>query len=622
MSSPDYRIKEVLGVYRSKESINQDTIIKLELSNKTNLVKPDKNVFVLNAFEQFNLERNRSGCYRINGKLDLLTDNWIQSAYCYGGNPPNDYDWDPTPLDNGSPTYGGKKIGKNWILQITYPAEKNEIENIKTQKFVGGNEVIRQSKAYEGIQIESITPINVNGREDRILLRTVQRHGVKEANEAIYLKSKDTLDYFGFHRVIGFEVDNEDRGLILETQYDTIPNDSDDFLMIRVLDVSFNDFNFINTTQIFTMEPTDENGQTIGQIDYIKIISENHGLRVGDWIDLRVGGAGSINGIYQVKNTINKDEFLIFLLNPPLVGVTDVTNFDVKYRLVDGIPSEYYYRKFKVLTELNDYEVYRAGYAQNIFDYGYGNNSNLFHFNKDINLNNLTDNLDRPISRLYLTITRRSSYGGPNPTLGFAGWGSVSALLEENRTVLPTSNNTTYNLEMLSYWQNTDPLTTGTISKQTSGSTYFGDFVEYNSFTMVEKTLSKVINRFSVPRVNPNGSYDGGNGEGYYYEQHNEIVVREFSDVVETVDNKPNEIFPFWAQVNNNGTVSWRDLLDIGFFEGSVKGVDYPFVNGCNYLYNNYSIYIRRQRPVNRDDFRLITTRFVKPPQNNRGGVC
>ena len=57
-------------------------------------------------------------------------------------------------------------------------------------------------------------------------------------------------------------------------------------------------------------------------------------------------------------------------------------------------------------------------------------------------------------------------------------------------------------------------------------------------------------------------------------------------------------MFPIYAQVNNDSTVSWRDLLDIGFFQPTETGrigVDYPFVNFRHYLFGEYPIYIRRQ---------------------------
>ena len=60
--------------------------------------------------------------------------------------------------------------------------------------------------------------------------------------------------------------------------------------------------------------------------------------------------------------------------------------------------------------------------------------------------------------------------------------------------------------------------------------------------------------------------------------------------------------------------MSWRDLLDIGFLEGSNEkiGVDYPFVNSKHYLFDNYSIYIRKQLPVSVTQVDVEKDKFVK----------
>ena len=47
----------------------------------------------------------------------------------------------------------------------------------------------------------------------------------------------------------------------------------------------------------------------------------------------------------------------------------------------------------------------------------------------------------------------------------------------------------------------------------------------------------------------------------------------------------------------------WRDLLDIGLNDGQETTLDYPFLNGANYIYTNKHIFIRRQDP----DTEIIT---------------
>jgi hypothetical protein len=86
------------------------------------------------------------------------------------------------------------------------------------------------------------------------------------------------------------------------------------------------------------------------------------------------------------------------------------------------------------------------------------------------------------------------------------------------------------------------------------------------------------------------------------------------------VDNKPDELYPSYAQINYDGTVSWRDILDIGYFEDGINGVDYPFVNGCHYLFDNYTIYIRSQLPTNFIDVDTEQLQYVKTKTSSSTG--
>ena len=285
----------------------------------------------------------------------------------------------------------------------------------------------------------------------------------------------------------------------------------------------------------------------------------------------------------------------------------------MSYRLISGTPSEYYFRKFKVLTNLKDYEVYNAGYSKNVFSDGISNDVDQFHFNKDIDVSGLVDNLGRPLTELYLTITKRASNGG-NTNNAFKGWGSVVSTLEENRSIVPY-NNSNITIETVSWWVDTPSNVSGSVENSNLGDIMYGDLVEYNRAFLKETVLSKTIHRFAPARLllnaqgNATGDYDGGVGEGYYYFPNNKIQIRKFSDVIETSVNKSDQTFPDYSQINPEGTVSWRDLLGIGFFEAGTNGVDHPFVNGCNYIYNNYSIYIRRQRPADATDINIEDTK-------------
>ena len=63
---------------------------------------------------------------------------------------------------------------------------------------------------------------------------------------------------------------------------------------------------------------------------------------------------------------------------------------------------------------------------------------------------------------------------------------------------------------------------------------------------------------------------------------------------------------------NGDGTYLWRDLLDIGFNESNTTPLDYPFLNGCHYMYDNYCFYVRRQDPF--DEWGIFWSTFPNDP--------
>jgi hypothetical protein len=62
----------------------------------------------------------------------------------------------------------------------------------------------------------------------------------------------------------------------------------------------------------------------------------------------------------------------------------------------------------------------------------------------------------------------------------------------------------------------------------------------------------------------------------------------------------------------SDGRYLWRDLLDIGVKQFSNINLDYPFVNGCHYMYNNYCFMLRRQDPF--DNWGLFYSKFPSDP--------
>ena len=81
MSNADYKIKYVEPSRRHALALESQTFLPVTFNSTRYLVEPDQNIFVLNAVNEANRERNATTKYRIQGKVQLLTDNTIRDVY-------------------------------------------------------------------------------------------------------------------------------------------------------------------------------------------------------------------------------------------------------------------------------------------------------------------------------------------------------------------------------------------------------------------------------------------------------------------------------------------------------------------------------------------------------------
>ena len=637
MSSSDYKIKYVAPLERNALALESQTFIPIELKSKKGLTESDENIFVINALDETNVERNKVSKYRIGGKLQIITDNSLIDA------------WSPTPIPDTAWTPITEEAGldksfipRNWLLAVSYPFESDEDKEVVTNGIATSNFQVSidsefVTKAHEGFQIKALLPANYKNGITNILIQTSQKHGITSLDDYVYISPKnnfinngvDTKRYLGLHRILDFEAGNEEYGLILDTEY-IVPTQINQFsgqpviqpflgVGKRVFDPSYDDTVFAGSSEVLQVQICNFTGGTNGDTTYTKIYSNDHALRVNDFVEIRTNGeivpGGGVYGdsiltmpnLYKVLATPTLDTFVIKYdfssLNPTLSPINP-TNFVLRYKYMDGVPSEYYYRKNKILTEPKDYEAYQAAYSTNIFTDDYIDNVFLFHYNIDVDVKDLTDNLGRPLSELYLTVTKRAGSGAPDYD-GFRNFSSNFQILDSNRGVPGISNGTNPAvIEVISQYNNSGNGNTAG-SYKNLGDSIYNDFVEYNRAFLDERVLADTVGKFGPSQVlnNPYGNTDPNDAifsteQGYYYKINNKIQIREFSETIETVEDNGNELFPIYAQVNNDSTVSWRDLLDIGFFQPTETGrvgVDYPFVNFRHYLFGEYPIYIRRQ---------------------------
>ena len=585
------RIEQLLGRARYKMAPDTNFNYKLNLESSLSPLKNNFNkiISILSADQVFQDERNDSTKYRILGRLNIITDNSIYytaTTVTTGANPqtinvirPNNSDWTPLFGFGNVITNQNPPTPNNWVLQILYPSKIDKYTK------VGDNQ------AYKGITIKNLISTDPSGTKEQVLLETQQKNKLVEGDFCYIYSNTHNSIYNGFHDVDFLGVNGQylDTKFRLTTKYIGPDNE---LILKRVINVSDNDINFLNTQNIIKVVSTDLSGTSTNS-NYTKVTTGNlspsfsaltHNWRVSDYIDIRtVNGPFILNGLYRVEKIIDRYNFIIDLKISNTPGVI-INNLSIPFRRMDGIPSDYYIRKFTVLTG-NDYEINKAtSFGTNIYPktkinkLAVANDTWLFTFIQDINTKFIYSHKDGELTQLYLGTIKRAGANNFN-------WSDVTANWDFEYSYADSSNKT----ETISL-NNSSGI--GTIEKNIPKiSEYFGDFVEYNRGDILERTVSKIIHRFAL---NTNNTPE----KGYYIDPFSKLDIRKFSNIIESAYVGQNVVgIPGDSELRPNGSLEWRDILEPGYIENGDNGVNYPFLNGANYIYLNKFIYVKRQIP-------------------------
>lgn len=352
-----------------------------------------------------------------------------------------------------------------------------------------------------------------------------------------------------------------------------------------------------------------------------------HNLAPGEYVYLldNAGNPLTYNGnntfrVYSLGNGgYGSEEYIFNLYNIGYTGGTFNDGIVGTFKRIIDITtsaqtiSEYYVRKHKIITNVEDAIMIKSGFEYNPFDdvrkYQFssltptqkasvtqkeGNQSYNLSFNKDFNLANLRDNFKRPITELYFTIIYKGYYGWMNRTnsrnIGTrAGYGFN---LVSNLTTYWNSLNVVSDSEL--QLETYTKVTGGTYQfyynkDLKSGDTMFGDFCEYNSSELKERVISPYYHKITYNKnVFQIEKQPTNNPPGFYYQPHNPITLRVYSPYIEEGDPKTVADIPDYATYNQSRNVfTWRDIYTYGYIDENGNGVNYPFLNGAHYPFKN-----------------------------------
>ena len=337
-----------------------------------------------------------------------------------------------------------------------------------------------------------------------------------------------------------------------------------------------------------------------------------HNLKVGDTVRISDTNSTTLNGDFTVlglglENGDNENTFFVIDVNFSEVSNIANTQFSGgrMKRLYFGNEVEYYLRKFrKLVTSDNryigddNYEMYPLSFSKTI----YNDNNYQLVFTDTIDLNTLVDNLNRPISELYLTFIKTNSNNiFSDVKSGFDlenFFGNVNTNTIDARKI--SNIRKIHNNGALGNFESHTPLE---VNIKITDDDFFGDVCEYSKYEFRETILKEVIHRFNTknrdsvttsPAI-PNTQI-GPRDEGYLYQPHHMIKIKNFSNYVEYGDQSSDEI-PQYAQYLSDDRYVWRDILTLGFNDGQTEVLDYPFTNGYHYIHKNITLLTKRQDP-------------------------
>jgi len=389
----------------------------------------------------------------------------------------------------------------------------------------------------------------------------------------------------------------------------------------------------------FIISNTTRNGLNI--ISFRSVVK--HNLSVGVFVGLTERISGTLipityNGtnIFQVTSLgddfYGSDEYIFNIVDVGYTGSTfnDGVKGNFRRILNDGLSgetiSEYYVRQHKVLTDVDDLVLTKAGFELNGFGVnkkyessGFtptkisrvsvkeGGQSYSASFNEDIDVRGLIDNQMRPISELFFTTMWKGYFGY---TFGLKknqteyrglkqGWGFNLPMDGNVPSPWWVSVNSDTNFPVGVYntamgnngGPGNGPIPFTYIKSLNKGDVLDGDYCEWNDYEQTERVVSILHHKFTFnPFVFDISATDmNTNQMGYYYQPHNSLKIRDYSGYIEEGDKKNVAGIPDYSYFSVDGNkFIWRDLYPYGYIDPEGNGVNYPFLNGTHYPYDNF----------------------------------
>ena len=225
----------------------------------------------------------------------------------------------------------------------------------------------------------------------------------------------------------------------------------------------------------------------------------------------------NLSGIYTVASIVSPFSFTIRAReiqdNIPFFDQTlaqlvgGVTSYYVEVSRVGSTPSEYYLRKGKIITSINNFEINKLPFSTSIYN---DPNYNVI-VDEDIDIKRLTDNYGKPLSELFLMLTKKAgqkTYDFTDVECFFAWMFNYDSILVKTGEGLDIVSKRSINDRFSGHVKN---ISGGFMSEYGDylGDWFYMDFMEYNNSQLTETRIERLKNRFNtIGRECETGSCD------------------------------------------------------------------------------------------------------------------
>jgi hypothetical protein len=248
------------------------------------------------------------------------------------------------------------------------------------------------------------------------------------------------------------------------------------------------------------------------------------------------------------KNLLNSFDFYLVKAG---TGYTHV---------ISGGSNVLYQRFFTVIATPANFELYPAGFSNNV----YGEQAYAFSFNTDFDIENFYDNFGFPATELFLYAQYKPATS-PAEVLSMTTWSPTG--VKSVSAFTPATLNTGDTIQSLFFLK-------------------IGDMIEYSLTDFLQVPYADQTFYIQTPyqagrliwKYNPLIPFR----LQYFAEQLN--IVNTGSTSYEQTSTIPS----FATRIPNTDNFVWRYLQPQGYFDPLTNlGVDYPFVNKKRYLFSN-----------------------------------